>query len=265
MSTAEAHIHPAVQRSLLVGYRLPLRRFLIGSVIGHVALFGAISAATYLQLGPRIDLNQQPIKASLVRLGKPPDPKLLPRIQPQQEPQKPVEPEPRKPEEPKAVAPTPEPKAVSIAPSPKKPPEQSAADRRKQLLTALNRTSRSTGSKTAQQIEEMEGQLDGDPNGDSATQEGERYYGLLKAQVQRNYDVSQTIPEQERLHLKARVIVLIGRTGEVLKVQLASSSGNTLFDGSVLAAVKKASPFAPPPDHLRDALQRKGIALEFRP
>jgi TonB family protein len=210
-------------------------------------------------------LNQQPIKASLVRLGKPPDPKLLPRIHPQQEPQKPAEPEPPKPQEPKAVAPPPEPKVVSIAPSPKKPPQNGEADRRKQLLTALNRTSKSTGSKTAQHIEEMEGQLDGDPNGDSATQEGERYYGLLKAQVQRNYDVSQTIPEQERLHLKAQVIVLIGRTGEVLKVQLASSSGNALFDASVVAAVKKASPFAPPPDHLRNALQRRGIALEFRP
>jgi TonB family protein len=264
MSSAEAQMHPAVARSLLVGYRLPFRRFLIASVIGHVALFGAISAATYFQLGTRIDLNQQPIKASLVRLGKPPDPKLLPRIQPEQEQQKPTEPQPPpKPQEPKAVASVPDSKGVSIAPSAKKPPEKSGADRRKQLLTALNRTS--SGSKTVQNIEEIEGQLDGDPNGDSATQEGERYYGLLKAQVQRNYDVSQTIPEQERLHLRAQVIVLIGRTGEVLKVQLASSSGNALFDASVLAAVKKASPFAPPPDHLRNALQRRGIALEFRP
>jgi TonB family protein len=265
MATAEARMHPAVARSLLVGKPLPIRPFLLGSAIGHVLLFGAISAASYFQLGPRIDLNQQPIKASLVRLGKPPDPKLLPRNTepPAQEEQKAAPPEPPKPAEPKPD-PIPDAKAVSISPT-KKPPDRSGADRRKQLLSAFNRSAKPAGSKTAATIEEMEGQLDGDPGGDSAAQEGERYFGLLKAQVKRNYDVSQTIPEQERLHLKAQVVVLIGRTGEVLKAQLARSSGNQLFDGSVLAAVKKASPFSPPPDHLRDDLQRRGIALEFRP
>ncbi len=263
MSAAEARMHPAVARSLLVGRPLPIGRFLLISLIGHAALFAAISLASYLQLGPAIDLNQKPINASLVRLGKPRDPKLLPRnTEPPPEEQKQAPPpEPPKPAEVKPAVPVPDPKAVSIAPTDKKAPDRSGADRRKQLLSAFNRSSKST----VRNIEEIEGQLDGDPNGNSAIQEGERYFGLLKAQVQRNYDVSQTIPEQERLHLKAQVIVLIGRTGDVLKVQLARSSGNELFDSSVLAAVKKASPFAPPPDHLRDPLQKKGIALEFRP
>jgi TonB family protein len=249
MSAAEARMHPAVARSLLVGKPLPIRRFLLISVVGHAALFGVLSVASYFQLGPSIDLNQKPINASLVRLGKPRDPKLLPRNTepPPQEEQKAAPlPQPPRPAEPKHAVPT---------------PDTSRVDRRKQLLSAFNRTSKTT----ARNIEEIEGQLDGDPHGDSATQEGERYFALLKAQVQRNYDVSQTIPEEERLHLKAQVIVLIGRTGDVLKVQLARSSGNELFDSSVLSAVKKASPFAPPPDHLRDPLQRKGIALEFRP
>ncbi len=42
-------------------------------------------------------------------------------------------------------------------------------------------------------------------------------------------------------------------------------AATTLFDSAVLAAVKKASPFSPPPDHLRDALQKSGIVLEFSP
>ncbi len=266
MATLEAGMHPAVAQSLLVGKPLRIRPFLLASLIAHIGLFGAIAAASYLQFGRTIDLNQQPIKASLVRLGKPPDPKLLPRIEesPPEVEQKTAAPEPPKPAEPPPPA-APDTKAVSISPGPKRPPEKSNADRRKELLGAFNRTNKPTGSRTAKAIEEMEGQLDGDPQGDSATQEGERYFGQLKAQVQHYYDVSQTIPEQERLHLKAQVIVLIGRTGEVLKVQLARRSGNELFDSSVLAAVKKASPFSPPPDHLRDALQRRGIALEFRP
>ena len=55
------------------------------------------------------------------------------------------------------------------------------------------------------------------------------------------------------------------RTGEVLETRLTSTSGNDQFDAAVLAAVKKASPFSPPPDHLRDALQKQGIVLDFRP
>lgn len=264
MSTAE--VHGAAARSLLVGTRLPVGRFLLVSVLGHVALFTAIGASSYLHLGARIDLNQQPIKASLVRLGKPRDPKLLPRIPeaPAEAQQKAPTPEPPKPEEPKPI-PVPDPKAVSLSPNPKQTPERSSADRRKQLLSAFGRSSKASGSRTAKSIEELEGQPEGDPYGDSATQEGERYFGLLKAQIQQRYDVSQTIPEQERLHLKAQVHLQIGRTGEVVKVELAKSSGNELFDTSVVAAVKKASPFSPPPEHLRDALQHRGIALEFRP
>jgi TonB family protein len=252
-------MHPAVARSLLVRKPLHMRGFLLASVIAHGVLLAAIAASSYFRLSPAINLNQEPIKASLVRLGKPRDEKLLPRKEepppPNQEPVKDAPPVP-KPPEPKAVA------VPDVSPAASKKSgagEKSSADRRKQLLSALSRTSK--GAST----DPLEGQLDGDPLGDSATAEGERYFGLLRAQIQRNYDVSQTIPEQERLHLKAQLMVQIGRSGEVLKVQLSRSSGNQLFDASVLTAVKKAAPFSPPPDHLREALQRKGIVLEFRP
>jgi TonB family protein len=238
-----------------------MRGFLIASVIAHGLLLIGIVASSYLRLSPAIDLNQQPIKASLVRLGKPRDEKLLPRKEepppPSEEPVKEAPPAPKPPEPKPAAVAIPDAKADASRKS--GTAEKSAADRRKQLLSALSRTSKGTHP------EELEGQPDGDPGGDSATAEGERYFGLLRAQIQRNYDVSQTIPEQERMHLKAQVAVLIGRSGEVLRVQLSRSSGNQLFDSSVLAAVKKASPFSPPPDHLRDPLQRRGIALEFRP
>jgi|SRR5262245_37603719 len=253
-------MHPAVAQSLLVKKPLPMRRFLIGSAIAHGALLGVIVASSYLRLKPAIDLNQQPIKASLVRLGKPRDEKLLPQKEaPPAEEKKPEAPAPApeipKPPEPKAAVAIPDLKTTEAS---KKAAEKSAADRRKQLFSAFSKTA---GGRPR----ELEGQLDGDPYGDSATAEGERYWGLLTSQVRRNYDVSQTIPEQERLHLKASVQVLIGRSGELLRVQVIRSSGNELFDNAVVGAVKKAAPFAPPPDHLRSALQKKGVALEFRP
>src|SRR5216684_2273375 len=134
MATVEAGMHPAVAQSLLIGKPLRIRRFLLASLIAHFALFGAIATASYLHFGPAIDLNQQPIKASLIRLGKPRDPKLLPRIEepPPEVEQKTAAPEPPKPAEPPPPA-APDTKAVSISPGPKRPPEKSNADRRKEL------------------------------------------------------------------------------------------------------------------------------------
>ena len=150
---------------------------------------------------------------------------------------------------------TPEPAAK---PTPQKG-EAKGEDRRNRLFGAFDKFSKSKPQ------EDLDGAEDGDPNGDSATAEGERYFGMLSSQVRRHYNVADTIPENERLYLKAQVAMRLNRTGEVLDARLAKASGNVLFDSAVLAAVKKASPFSPPPDHLRDALQKSGIVLEFSP
>jgi TonB family protein len=257
-------MHPAVSHSLLVSRPSPVRRFLVASLLAHAVL--VVSGLIYntLVTGPSLPLDAKPITATLVRKGKPRDKALLPRKEQLPPPPKKVEAPPVPP------APTPEPaKPVEKGPSPlavpakAQPPPQkgeSAAERRKKLFGAFDRTSRSTA-----EPEELEGEEDGDPDGDSATAEGERYYGLLSVQVKRRYDVADTIPESERLHLRAQVALRISRSGEVLDVKLARSSGNELFDAAVLAAVKRASPFSPPPEPLRASLQRDGVLLEFRP
>jgi TonB family protein len=261
-------MHPAVSQSLLLPRRSRLGLFLAVSLAGHVlvGLGGALYAAFYET--PKIELDQKPIRASLVRLGKPRDEKLLPRKeQPPPPPPKKVEAPPTPP------SPTPPPAVdnkVAIAvpgvkpePAPKPTPQPGEAkgeDRRKRLFGAFDKF-----SKPSKQEEELEGAEDGDPSGDSATAEGERYYGMLSSQVRRHYNVADTIPETERLHLRAQVAMRLNRTGEVLEARLSKQSGNALFDSAVLAAVKKASPFSPPPDHLRNALQKSGVVLEFRP
>jgi TonB family protein len=150
----------------------------------------------------------------------------------------------------------------SLKPQPPPAPQKgdkSSEDRRKRLFGAFDKTAKQAPP------EDAEGAEDGDPDGDSATAEGERYYALLSSQVRRNYNVAEAIPEAERAYLKAQVQVRLGRSGEVLETRLAAASGNELFDAAVLSAVKKASPFSPPPDHLRDALQKQGVVLEFHP
>jgi protein TonB len=232
--------------------------YLVGSLGAHVLVVAAWLILAWAFGRPSMDLEQTPIKASLVRLGKPRDEKLLPRKE--EEPPPPVKaPEPVKVPTPVAVAPD---TAVKIPSKDAKPdkdkPSAEKKDPKRSLFDAMNKAARPG------KVEEAEGAADGDPNGDSAKQEGERYFGLLKSVVQRNYDVSDTIPEAERRTLKAEVALWLGRDGEVLNVKLTKPSGNELFDAAVLGAVKKASPFSPPPDHLRDSLKKQGVAFVFR-
>ncbi|GMU63368.1 MAG: hypothetical protein AMXMBFR34_51310 [Myxococcaceae bacterium] len=222
--------------------------FLVLSIAGHVLLTAAALVMSWAFAGPPIDLEQKPIKASLVRLGKPRDEKLLPRKEPEPPPP------PPKPAEVAVQAPAPPPNAVKIPSKDAKP--EKAPDLKKSLFDAFSKASKPA---------ELEGAADGDPLGDSAVQEGERYHGLLQAVVKRNYDVSDTIPEAERRTLRAQVSMRIDAHGEVLDVRLAKASGNDLFDAAVLAAVKKASPFAPPPPHLADELKRDGVSFVFTP
>lgn len=64
------------------------------------------------------------------------------------------------------------------------------------------------------------------------------------------------LPEGLKCDLRVRILP----NGDVISANVASGSGNRLFDDSALAAVNKASPLPPPPAGLRDAL-----VFEFNP
>ena len=256
-------MHAMVAQSALVKRPAALRKYVAGSVAAHVLLVAAVLGYSHLALPAQVDLNQKPIRATLVRLGKPREERLLPRKETPPPPPQKVE----KVESP--VAPTPAPPAPAAVPVPvpgakpapaaKKQEGTTDGDRRSRLFSAFSKSSKATS------LEELAGQADGDPDGDAAQAEGERYYGMLRAQVQRRYNVSQTIPEQERLHLRARVRLRIGAKGELLHSELTQPSGNSLFDTAVIQAIKKAADFSPPPKHLLDSLQREGVVMEFSP
>jgi TonB family protein len=244
--------HPAPS-SLLATPPQQLGRFLVPSVLVHAVLLGLVLGYGALTARPLLDLNQKPIVAKLVRLGTPRDEKLLPRIE-------------ETPPPPKEQAPPPAPAPVAVpppapapAPAPVKAAGQKTGDERQKLLGAFDQMSK------AKRPPELSGAADGDTSGDSSEAEGERYYGQLSAQVKRFYDVSETIPDQERVRLVAQVALFIDPNGQLSRSRLARPSGNDLFDSAFLTAVKRAAPFAPPPVHLRNALQKYGIVLQFRP
>lgn len=244
--------------SLLEERPSPLPLFVGGSVIAHVLAVGVWLLVGWLVAGPKVELEQKPMKATLVRLGKKRDEKLLPR--------KEEEPPPPAPKAVEVAAPTPaKPDTAVKIPTKDAKPEKTeksdgAKDAKKSLFDAFSKTGRQ-----GKVPDELEGEADGDPNGDAAKQEGERYFGLLNSVVKRNYDVSNTIDEAERRRLRAEVALRIGATGELLEVTLTKPSGNELFDSAVIGAVKKAAPFSAPPEHLRDSLKKAGVAFVFTP
>jgi colicin import membrane protein len=258
-------MHSAGHHSLLVSRRAPVGRFLVLSLGGHAAVLVAVFVYNAYFAAPPLVVQPTPIRATLVRQGKPRDEKLLPRKE------QPPPPPPQKVDAaPSSTPPPPAPPTVAVPvpglkpePAPKPTPspgEKQGEKRRDRLFGAFDKFAKPT-----KPDEDPEGAADGDPNGDAAKAEGERYFGLLSSQVRRHYNVADTIPEKERLYLKAQVALRLSRTGEVIEARLAKASGNSLFDSAVLSAVTQASPFSPPPDHLRDTLQKSGIVLEFSP
>jgi TonB family protein len=247
--------------SLLRPRPLGLTRFVVISIVAHVAAVGFAMAYSAWISKPMVVLDQTPIKASLVRLGKPRDEKLLP---PKEEEAAPPPPKVEPVKVDVAAAPTPPDTSVKIPvkeATPEQPIEAKKSDgkeAKKSLFDAFSKTGK------AGRATEVEGQIDGDENGDSAKQEGERYYGLLKSVVQRNYDVSDSIPESERRTLKAEVALYIAENGTLQNVAMQKPSGNAVFDEAVLAAIRKAAPFTAPPEGLRGALKKQGVAIVFR-
>jgi TonB family protein len=198
-----------------------------------------------------IDLDQKPIKATLVRRGQGRDPKLLPRIE-----------EPPPPPPPKAVVPSPAAPPSPAPPAARPAPARAADDsagRRSRLFDAFAKTSKKAHD------DPLEGAPDGDPEGNSATQEGDPYFGLLDRNVHRYFNVPAAIPEADRKNLKALVWLKLSPAGALQGVKVVTSSGNALYDNAVLAAVKKANPFPKPPDHLRGELTGAGVTLQFTP
>lgn len=250
--------NPAIH-SAFIRQPEPMGPFLIASIAGHVALVGAVLLFSWFKLTPDVDLNQKPIKASLVRLGKPKDEKLLPRKEELPPPPQEIK------AAPKPDVPPPVDNKVAVAVPGVKPQEVKPQEGKKQEDSKSKLAGAFDKFGTAKPPEELEGALDGDVRGDSAKQEGDRYSGLIYTQVKQYYDVSQTIPETERMHLKANVFLRVARNGKVSDVKLTRPSGNDLFDAAVLAAVKKSSPLPPPPAEVGDEFQKDGVVLTFTP
>jgi colicin import membrane protein/protein TonB len=111
--------------------------------------------------------------------------------------------------------------------------------------------------------EKQWGDPDGDAAGDSDTAEGDRYHALVERALRSSYDVPSTISEQERLYLKATVLLYVEPEGTVTRWRFLERSGNPAFDAA-LERTLRATRLPPPPEAQRDFYRRTGLQVTFK-
>lgn len=203
---------------------------------------------------PAINLDEAVVKARLVKLGKPRDEKLLPRI-------------------PTAPAPTPiDKKAPPTLETPTKPDKASIEPEKKSAADILNQFKNENDKpKDINDIiknrigeDENEGQEFGDKDG--AALDGEvtdSYFARVTARIQKSMEVSSVLTDEERVRLKAVLCVKIADDGAVSDVNV-KTSGSSVFDSDVRAAASRASPVPAPPPPAR-ARAADGVCFNFCP
>jgi protein TonB len=247
-----------------------LRRPVFGTVFGVY-----LSASTALHVGVLVayafydsqrmavlELPDEPIKATMVRLGRPRDEKLLPRLT--------TAPKPEAPAPSKALpVPTRDPPREKLV-EPKDEPDdekiQSAVDKIRERVEQ-DKTREAALKRIAQRVgkdEPDEGEEDGRPDGDSATPaQVNAYLASLKSAVKREFLVPSVIQPTACVRLVATVMVRMAGDGAVVEVKVSQSAGHELFDTAVVKAVRAASPLPTPPANMRQRFAN-GFGFKFR-
>lgn len=238
----------ATHDSLLTQHDPRLVRAIVISAAAHVLVLGTAVVWSTIHAAPRID-QTQPIIAHLVRLGKPRDPKLLPRKW-------------RAPPPPKPAAVLPVKTKDHAMPKPRIKPRTSkrSVD---PLAAAVNKIADEYKDKV--KPEEAPGAADGSKEGDAVTaSEGDRYLALVQHEIHSNYKVPSIISDRERVYLNATVVIYVAPDGHILRRVVEKASGNQQFDDALLRAIDASNPLPPPPAGWRERFQTEGLGVKFK-
>ncbi len=206
------------------------------------------------------------LQAELIEMGKPPEPNRLPDRQvpiattapaPAQ-----AAPTPEAPEPARTVTREPEPE---VKPVPKPPTEAKRASQEDPLKRLGDRAQ--TFAEIAER-QEKEGSQDAAPDGNSAyARAGDAYAGKLYAFFRRGWQVPSLISPEQRRDLVTQVAVEIGDDLRIAKFSLLKTSGNRLFDQSVLDQLERlqreAIAVPPPPDEVSSRFIGRRLPVRF--
>lgn len=90
--------------------------------------------------------------------------------------------------------------------------------------------------------------------------EFDRYFSDIEKKLKQHWNLPKWLVEAK---LRGQALVTLDASGQVVRRQILTSSGNEVFDAQVLAAIDGASPFPEPPARLKNVLALKGIVFNF--
>lgn len=225
----------------------------VASTMLHVGIFGGAVALASLRPEPRIDLNAIPVE--LVALGKPRDPKLLPRKVRRAAARDPAP----------VAAPTADGVALeakSKKPAPRKKPRKLSAAARKLLAgggepdldAALERLEAPEGLETGSNLGTTT-----DP-----ARAANAYEAQVAALLRSRYKLPLTIPSSQRRFLVAELVLFIDRRGRVTRHTFTKRHPNAAFMGALESLLKSVT-LPPPPKSLARGYASEGLAVRFKP
>ena len=247
-----------------------------GSLIIHILVLIFFASGLWFAESHRIEFES--VQAKLVKLGEERDKKLLPRItQPKPAPKsekKDPKPEPKK-EEKVVEKPKPKPdgKANSLKPkeepkpakkTEKNEPPKEEKKKASSLDELLSGDVMEKIKRDARAEETKEGAKDGVEDGDvtdpALAMKANMYARQISRLIRQNWSIPSIISADERRNLIARIYFKITYSGEVYDIKIKSSSGNSVYDSSVIEAVKKTAKLPLPDDkNLKKLVLKEGF------
>ncbi|MFN8845798.1 MAG: energy transducer TonB [Bdellovibrionales bacterium] len=236
------------------------------SLAAHIFIFLFFTLKAFIIPSEKIDYSTA-VRVDIVALPDKlsPDAQLAPKVEPAKnldsaevKPKIETPPKPQVKTEKKA-----EPDTVSFKKSKSK--QQEALDRLKKM-SALDkiRNEVETSKKRAQALEQIS-QVKGNVLSAGSSLSGlnklqhDEYVSILDQHIKQNW----TKPKWIEKELRARVRVKIDSDGQILSRELTLSSGDPIYDETVLNTVDSSAPFPRPPEKFVEIVAARGILIGF--
>jgi TonB family protein len=235
-----------------------LNRFLIYSLIIHIFALYFIVSDMWFQRRKKIEFES--VQARLVQLGEERDKNLLPRITQKQ---------PAPAQKDKAVGNTlkkPEPKKE--APEKEKKEQKKVESKRPPTLAELLAAADIKKDDRADAPVEgaKDGVKDGDVSDPALALKANMYTRKISALIRKNWNIPSIITKDQLKDLQTTAYFRITFSGDVYNIQIVTSSGNSIFDSSVIDAIKRTGSLPLPEDReLRRLVLKEGFECPFTP
>lgn len=228
-----------------------VKRFFAFSLAVHLLLFAFFSSGL-IERSRKIEFNS--VQARLVKLGVERDQKLLPRI--------------TKKETAKAQV---KEKANSITSVEKKNDKKDEKKDAKapslaELLSGTMKEIKEDARAETTDEGAADGVVDGDVTDPALALKADMYTRKISALIRNNWKIPAIIQNEQLKDLHAKAFFRITYSGEIYSVEIIDSSGNNLFDSSVIEAIKKTGTVPLPEDReLKKLVLQEGFECPFIP